>query len=116
MRAIFLAIFLLLLTVPGPAEAQSETAGDFVRYDVAQLQRINRAIDIFHAAGSDLADYDVVFYEEKEELYLITFTTDVVFAEDGPVRGPEIQMLFNAETEALIAVEVHPIQTPPAKD
>lgn len=117
MRAILLAFLTLLLTAPTPLLAQSEIATDLFRYDVPQLQRVNRAVDVLVASGADLKNYDKVLYsEEKEGRYLIIFTTSVVFAEDGPILGPDIEMLFDADTEGLIAVMVAAPPNPPAEN
>lgn len=107
---------LVLLTIAVPSLAQSESGSGRAEYSVPQLQRIDRAVGILETAGMALEDYDIVLYaKEAPNFYLVTFTTSVVFAEDGPVRAQDTRMLFNDETGALVAIEVDPLPTPPAQ-
>lgn len=114
MRVRLIFFLFALLTATGQSTAQTEVVPGLYEYDVPQLQRVNKALEILRASDVDLNAYDIVLYsvETEENRYIITFATSVNFAEDGPIRGGDIRMLFNNETEKLIAVIVNPLTDP----
>jgi len=119
MRALLLVVLVAILWAPGPSEAQSEGEPDVQTYEVPRLQRINRAIDVLEASGVSLDDFDLILYSTKPGgLYLITFTTELVFVEENSRsafvrKGEDVRMLFSDETEKLIALEADPLPRPP---
>lgn len=104
----FLGAFCAFFLFVSLSHAQSEIASDLYRYDADKLQRIDSALEILDVIGAEIEDYDVVLYSERVEgQYQITFTSSAIFMEDGPRRGPDIEMLFDIETEALAGLIVH---------
>ncbi len=84
------------------ASAQ-EVIGDVERYDIQLVQSLYTAANVIESAGLDLSDYDVVLRAELENnQYVITFTDEVYFAEDGEIRGPTVRVFFDSETDSVV--------------
>lgn len=86
----------------GYAQSNQEL-GEPISYEVDHIKKIYNAIKILESSQIDLRNYDLILISGlDEEQYQITFTTSVIFAEDGPVRGRTVKMIFNSATEKIV--------------
>lgn len=108
MRILYAFAFLSFFFGTHSVLAQSnEVLGEVQEYDAERLTRISNALGILDAIDSNIEDYDIVLYSElAEDRYQITFTTAVIFAEDGLIRGPDIKMIFSSVSEKLVGLIV----------